>query len=226
MNRVVDGELELVSDWGPLSRSPRGTRYPLDRGYGSSRAVLDATVVSAYGEPEEIAAELPITAELSRAHGIRANLSVPLLREGVAVGVITIRRVEAIPFSAKQIELLQTFADQAVIAIENARLFDTLEQRNAQLASALDQQTALADVLRIIASTPTDLDRVLQAIVETAARLCDAPTVVIHLAKDDHLVRRASFGRIFACWAPADRPLSRGYITGRARARSPDVSCR
>jgi len=144
------------------------------------------------------------------------TLTVPLLREREAIGVLEVGRDPTRQYTEREIALIETFADQAVIAIENARLFSELQQRTNDLSQALAQQTALADVLRIIASTPTDLDRVLKAIAETAARLCDAPSVFIHLVKEDHLIRRASFGSVAAGRTPADRPLSRGYITGRS----------
>src|SRR5206468_6575121 len=109
--------------------------------------------------------ELP--APRARSHGIRTALATPLLREGLPIGAIVIRRREVRPFSEKQIALLQTFADQAVIAIENVRLFQ-------ELTEALEQQTATSEILGVIASSPTDIQPVLDAIADSAARVCNA----------------------------------------------------
>ena len=123
-------------------------------------------------------------------------LATPLFREGVPIGTIMIRRTEVRPFTEKQIELLETFADQAVIAIENVRLFKEIQERNAELREALEHQTATAEVLGIISRSPTDVQPVLDAIVESAARVCGIDDVLLRLRRGTVMVARAHFGPI------------------------------
>src|SRR5262249_1325491 len=115
---------------------------------------------------------------------------------GIPIGTILIRRTEVRPFTDKQIALLKTFADQAVIAIENVRLFKEIQERNAELREALEHQTATAEVLGIISRSPTDVQPVLQAIVESAGRVCGIDDVVLRLREENSVVARAHFGPI------------------------------
>jgi GAF domain-containing protein len=119
--------------------------------------------------------------------GYRTFLGVPLLREGQPIGVLTLGRTRVAPFTEKQVELVETFADQAVIAIENARLLDELRE-------SLQQQTATADVLKVISRSTFDLGTVLQTLVESAARLCDADKSVITREKNGTFYRSEAYG--------------------------------
>ena len=129
----------------------------------------------------------------AQACGTRTILATPLLREGVAIGAIIDSPPRVRPFTDKQIALLKTFADQAVIAIENVRLFKELQERNAELREALEHQTATAEVLGIISRSPTDVQPVLDAIVESAARVCGIDDVVLRLREGNTMVVAGSF---------------------------------
>ena len=185
-------------EWGPIGEI--GQR--LSRGTPAGRAVIDRQVMHV---PDLLAApsEFPDVRRHIQ-YGSRTVLSTPLLREGVPIGVIHIRRTEVRPFSEKQIALLKTFADQAVIAIENVRLFKEIQERNADLREALEHQTATAEVLGIISRSPTDVQPVLDAIVESAARVCGIDDVVLRLREENMMVPRAHFGPI---------PVRRGGIS-------------
>ena len=159
---------------------------PLDRGSLSTRAVLERAPV----QIKDFLADPDISEPVKEAarHGApRSGLAVPMLLEGKVIGTILVSRLDSGLFPDELVGLLETFAAQAVIAIENARLFNETEE-------ALEQQTAISDILRVIAESPTDVQPVLEAIADHAARLCDAASASIFLSGDDRLRHVASRG--------------------------------
>jgi GAF domain-containing protein len=144
---------------------------PIERGSLAGRTALEAKIIhipDVKADPEYTLTE---SISLGR---FRTLLGVPLLREGNPIGVIALARTTVRPFTEKQIELMTTFADQAVIAIENVRLFEAEQHRTRELTEALEQQTATAEVLGVISSTPGELSPVFEAMLEKGTRLCEA----------------------------------------------------
>src|SRR5262245_44859828 len=140
----------------------------------TSRPILARETIhihDAASDPDWVAG---LSAANRAAVAIRSFLGVPILRDGQAIGAIGLSRSEVRPFSAREIALIETFADQAAIAMENARLFHEREARNHDLSESLGQQTAASEILRVISGSPTEVQPVFEAIAESATRLCDA----------------------------------------------------
>jgi signal transduction histidine kinase len=169
--RTDQDSLLSVASHGSI---PAGAAMPLSRGSVTGRAVVERRTVHVHDLGAESEQEYPIGRDRQRQFGHRTTLATPLLREGVALGAILIRRMEVRPFSDKQVKLLETFAAQAVIAIENVRLFQELERRNRELGEALEQQTATAEILGVISSSPANLAPVFDKILDKACALSDA----------------------------------------------------
>src|SRR5499427_123467 len=150
---------------------------PVDRGSVTGRTALEAKVVQV---PDVLADPEYTWSEAQTLGGYRAALGVPLLRKGNVVGVIFVAKIVPRPFTAKQIELVTTFADQAVIAIENTRLLNELRQRTDDLSESLEQQTAASQVLQVISSSTGELEPAFQAILASATRTCDAKSGLLY----------------------------------------------
>jgi GAF domain-containing protein len=209
--RVEGDSILPAASYG--SMPVRKYAVPISRGYPTGRAVSDRQTIHIHDMAAEIETEFPEAKDLQQLHGNRTTLATPLLREGTSIGAILIRRLEVRPFTEKQIALLKTFADQAVIAIENVRLFQELQARNRDLTEALEQQTATADILRVISGSPSDLQPVMDTIVQNAARLAEADHALIGRAEGDRIHWLSSFG------APINlegTPISRFLPSGRA----------
>ena len=209
-----DGKmLQLAAKYGPIPIPGTVVSVPATRGNPTGRAAIDRTTIHVHDITAEFDAEFPESRLLQQTTGARTMLITPLLRQDEAIGIIVIRRTEVRPFTDKQIALLKTFADQAVIAIENVRLFNELDTRNRQLTEALEQQTATSEILRVIASSPTDIQPVLDVVAENAARLCEAKDAVISRFDGELLKQVAQYGSIPV---PAPNRINRNSPVGRA----------
>ena len=186
------------------------------RGSGAGRAALERRIVHL---PDVLADPEFEMFEAQKLSGFRTLLCVPMLRQDVLLGVIAMARTEVRPFTDRQIDLVTTFADQAVIAIENVRLFTELRGRNRDLTEALDQQTATSEVLKVISRSTFDLQPVLETLIENATRLCGAERGGIYRFDGEVLRRAVDYGT-----APAFRDYlkrtevrpGRGSGAGRA----------
>ena len=176
----------------PSSPAVGGTRL-LTRDLVIGRAMFESRAIHLLDAQAE-SEEFPEGSAIARRTGYRTIIAVPLMRQGYAIGTIAVRRVEAKLFSDKEVELLSNFAAEAVIAIENARLLTELRQRTADLSESLEQQTATFEVLKVISSSPGELEPVFRAILENATRICEAKIGILFRFDDGAYTAVATLG--------------------------------
>jgi GAF domain-containing protein len=189
---------------------------PADDGTAVGRAVLSRGVIAI----DDVLRDAAYAFKEGAGFGYRSVLGVPLMRDGRPIGALSVGRTTPGPYSDQQIALLQTFADQAMIAIDNTRLFQELQARNRALTEALDHQTATSEILRIISSSPTDTQPVFESIAAAALRLCDAGSANV-FTYDGSLVHIRALAVAIPEAADAVRPLfprpaDRGSAASRA----------
>src|SRR3974390_3233534 len=172
--RLEGDILRQVASYGGIPTTSHPSEgLPANRDTVSGRAVCDRRTIHV----DDLASEdreYPLGSRHAKSDGHRTTLATPLLREGTPIGAILIRRMEVRPFSDRQIALFESFANQAVIAIENVRLFDAEQQRTRELSEALEQQTATSEVLKVISSSSGELQPVFNAMLANATRVCEA----------------------------------------------------
>ncbi len=217
--RLIEGDqLSAAAHFGPIPAATTGP-IPLDRSSLSAIAIFDRKTVHI---PDMLALQGDENAHLrdrATQSGFRAFLATPLVREDTAVGAIILRRTEAVPFDEAQIRLVETFADQAVIAIENVRLFNETKE-------ALERQTATSEVLKVVSRSTTDLAPVLQTLVATAGRLLGSDSALIFKAVGDDLIAVAGYPELpseVSNIASSPRSSARAFRTGKA-VHIPDIS--
>ena len=195
---------------------------PMSRGSASWIALLDQATIHV-ADTSAVEATYPHVYQAAQRLGQRAFAATPLMHSGDALGVLTVSNYdEPRPFTEQQLSLLETFASQAAIAIANTSLFEELERRNAELqasnrqvSEALEQQTATAEILRAIAASPTDLQRVLDTVAKSAARVCGSDDALIRIVEGDQLWCAAGFGPLEADVGgryPIDRDTPAGRV--------------
>ncbi len=223
--RVEGSNLRRVAVSGQLPTGPIGAEAAIDRSRLSGRAVLERETIHVHDLATEVELEFPGDRAIQNLAGTRTALATPLLREGVPIGVIIIRRMEVRPFSDKQIALLKTFADQAVIAIENVRLFQELQARTRELGRSVEELKALGEVGQAVSST-LDLQTVLTTIVTRALQLSGTSGGVVYEfdegVQEFHI--RATHGKeeeLFEALRASPIPLGEGAVGRAVSLRAP-----
>jgi signal transduction histidine kinase len=211
--RAEGGRLRVLACYGPAGTA--GFEFLFTPGTINGRALLERRTIQAHDLAAEGETEFPESMG-RKASGARTQLAAPLLSEGLAIGTLSLMRTEAQPFTTREIELVETFAHQAVIGIENARLFGELQDRNRDLSGALEQLTATSQILRVISSSPTNLEPVLAALVANAARLSEASGAVIYRFHGGVLRVAATYGSMGILAIGDERPVRGDTVVGRA----------
>ncbi|MBI3660592.1 GAF domain-containing protein, partial [Candidatus Acetothermia bacterium] len=206
---VEDNFLRVSAHYGSIPITQVGEGIPLDKETVVGRAILEGGTFQTIHGQNEAAPDYPAGDANAKKFGYRMTFSTPLMRQGKAIGGITIRHIEPKLLSDKQVELVKTFADQAAIAVENVRLFNETKE-------ALEQQTATSEVLRALSSSQTDLKSLLEVIAVNAAKVCGADDAHIYRVEGNMLKEWTHRGPIPGLEAGESLPLNRKSLTGRA----------
>jgi GAF domain-containing protein len=221
---TFDGELLHLfaqADISPEGREAVRDVYPRRpiRGFASGRSVLTRAIVQIPDLTADPEFDVQVGAVVARVRDFRSILAVPMLRDGLPIGTINAHKAQPGPFTDTQVALLQTFADQAVIALENVRLFRELGERNRQLTEALEQQTATSEVLKVISRSTFELEPVLETLIENATRLCGADRGQVYKTEGEVLRSATAYGLTPEVGAYLEqRPLPIGPNTMAGRA--------